>query len=169
MNATTLFAPRRPRGNRQTSEPVTPDYLRARHPELLEALGSILRHPRSLARPLSSWRPPTKTLPPTPGGPELTVALSRHRVGPRVKARIRGWGEKRTPAYLVSARITEPTGAAPSQQVAEAWIRALVGDGVDEAVHEIASRTAITYVWVTDAAYRPISSPASLFAGLFAA
>ena len=132
----------------------------------LTAVRSILRHPRSLARPTASWRPPQARL--TAGKHQaLTAALSRYRVGPLAQSRVRGYGEQRTPAYVVSVRITAPSGAAPSAPLAEAWIRALVPREFINTVHRIDTNfeTAAIYAWLVDANYIPVQAPASIFAG----
>ena len=51
--------------------------------------------------------------------------------------------------------------------VAEAWIRAIVPQDMINAVHLIDRKddTAAIYVWLVDANYVPIHSPASMFAG----
>lgn len=139
---------------------------RLRHSEArtLRELGSVLRHPRSLARPGADWRPPSR---PLPGG-RLTLALTRHRVGERVRARVRGFGENRVPPYLVTARITDSRGDV-DPVLAEAWIRAFVEESLIDAVHEVPSGRAATFVWLVDARFLPVHSPASLFAGFTAA
>lgn len=134
-----------------------------RHPDTLGNLSTMIRHPRSLSRPIPTWRPPTLKLPRFTGLPHLTASVTRLRVGPRAQARLLGYGEDRTAAYLVSVRITNPIGAPVATDVAEAWIRALLGDHSIGAVHELGG-TAPTYVWLTDGSYLPIPSPASLFA-----
>ncbi|MHA2788674.1 hypothetical protein ACXZ66_05940 [Corynebacterium sp. S7] len=134
-----------------------------KHAELLSQISSILHHPRSLARPLASWRPPTKALPGIAGGAPLTMAISRHRVGPRVQARLQGYGETRHPAYLISIRITDPTGSPAPRDIAEEWIRALLPLNIEGAVHELSSHTAVTYVWIVDGKFQPLQSPASMF------
>ena len=137
--------------------------LRRHEADTLRDIHSILHHPRSLARPTATWRPPGKTLP-----DGLRVTVTRHRVGERVKARVLGFGEDREPAYLVTLRITDARGAVDPVR-AEGWVRALVENALVDAVHEIFSGSAATYVWLVDAAHHPVHSPASLFAGFSAA
>lgn len=139
-----------------------------RHPDSLAALRSIIRHPRSLARPGASWRPPIKTLPRVDGA-ELTVAVTRRRVGPRARARVRGYGETNTPAYIIELRLTDSSGLRAQPRTTEAWVRALIPAEHIGAVHEIPGPRATSYVWLTDAAYTPVRSPASMFEGLQAA
>lgn len=139
--------------------------LRDTQPLTLRALNSIMRHPRSLARPVPTWRPPAKHLPAVDGGAELTATITRHRVGPRARARVRGFGETRSPAYIISVRVTAAVGnAVPGQ--AEAWIRALVPAEQVDAVHEISGSRPPTFCWLVDGHYRPVHSPASLFSGI---
>lgn len=157
--------------------------------ETVSKLRTVLRHPRSLARPVASWRPPTLALPAVGAAPPLTIALTRYRVGPVAKARVRGYGATREPAYLISARITDTTGPLRSDAAlvaAEAWVRAAVspapisadedtsrpplaavdtphdGYGAD-AVHEITTSSAATFVWLVDRDFRPVPSPLSMF------
>ena len=132
----------------------------------LTAIRSILRHPRSLARPTASWRPPQARLS-AANHHTLTAALSRYRVGPLAQSRVRGYGEQRTPAYVVSVRITAPSGDTPSAPLAEAWIRALIPPEFINAVHRIDTtfETVAIYAWLVDANYILVHSPASIFAG----
>ncbi|AKK10847.1 hypothetical protein [Corynebacterium uterequi] len=135
----------------------------------LEALHAAVVHPRSLARPTATWRPPTVTLPHPAGRGGFTAAVSRYRVGPKVRARLLGYGETRTPVYLVTIRITQPSGLPVPRARSDAWMAELVGERELGAVHDVGSRCAATYVWLVDAAYRPVRSPASLFVGYHAA
>lgn len=132
------------------------------HPRTLGMLTTMIRHPRSLARQMASWRPPSIDLPRTSGLPALTATLTRHRVGPRARARVLGYGEDHEPAYVVSVRITDPSGAEVSPAAAETWVRAAVGNDHADSVHEIAGTT---FVWLVDGSYQPVRSPASLFQG----
>lgn len=141
------------------------DDLRHHHGETLQALNSILRHPRSLARPVPTWRPPSKHLPASHGGEALTATLTRHRVGPRARARVRGFGELREPAYLVAVRLTHPCGRRIDPRLAEAWIRALVPAELINTVHELTGTQPPTFCWLVDGHYHPVMSPASLFYG----
>lgn len=134
-----------------------------RHTETLANLTTMIHHPRSLSRPHAAWRPPSLRLPRVAGHPPLTVSVARHRVGPRARARILGYGQDRTPVYLVSLRVTDPLGGHVDTRLSEGWIRALLGDSAAGAVHELRG-SATTYVWLVDSGYRPVPSPASLFA-----
>lgn len=154
-------------GSTAVPDPLTAaEQIRSREPDTLHALTSILHHPRSLARPLPTWRPPSKQLPAVLGGRELNATLTRHRVGPKVKARVRGFGETREPAYVISVRLTDPQGRTPTPGLAEAWIRALVPAELIDAVHEIGSGRAPTYCWLVDGHHLPVRSPSSLFSGM---
>lgn len=86
-------------------------------------------------------------------------------MGERAKARVLGYGEKRVPSYLVTVRITDPTGRPVAPSLAEAWVRALVPEELVSAVHEISSSSAATFVWLVDSTYTPVHSPLSLFEG----
>lgn len=145
------------------------DFLGSHEATTLADIHSMIHHPRSLSRPLATWRPPTKTLPRIPGHGLHTLAITRHRVGERARARVRGYGEELTPAYLISLRITDRAGAPVDPAITEGWIRAIVGEAYIEAVHEIAGARSATYVWMVDGAYEPLRSPASLYAGFSSA
>ncbi|MDO5032006.1 hypothetical protein [Corynebacterium sp.] len=144
------------------------DTLHMLEHDCIEAIQGIIRHPRSLARPTSTWRPPLKKLPAVdidglePVGLNLTVA--RHRVGARAQARVLGFGEHRVPSYLITVRITDPAGQPVPPELAEGWVRALVPEHLVSAVHEITSSSASTFVWLVDSSYVPVHSPVSLFA-----
>lgn len=131
----------------------------------LHRLHTIMRHPRSLARPLPSWRPPRIRLPLRPY-PELTTTLTRYRVGPRTRALISRGDELHTPAYLVSLRFSRPDGGPVHPQLSEAWVRALVGENRADTVHVLHEEHAPTYCWLVDAEFRSLRSPASLFDGV---
>ncbi|MCT1613419.1 hypothetical protein M3B02_03485 [Corynebacterium sanguinis] len=143
--------------------------ISSRHPLAIDDLHSIIHHPRSLARPTAAWRPPVKNLPAHRGGPLLVAAITRRRVGPRARARIQGWGEPHVPAYLIEVRFTDTSGAIVDPHLTEAWIRSLVTEDYADAVHEIASPKAVTYVWLVDTHFTPVSSPPSMFDGMTAA
>lgn len=143
--------------------------ITTRFPDTIDALHAIMHHPRSLSRPTAAWRPPVKALPRFGGGPQLSAAVTRRRVGPRARARIRGYGQTQVPAYLLEVRITDASGLPADRQLTEAWIRALVPDDVIDAVHELPSPRAATYVWLVDGQFNPIASPPSMFEGLTAA
>ena len=136
--------------------------------DTIESITAILHHPRSLARPTPTWRPPIKQLPTPAGGPggEYCMSITRHRVGSRVKARVRGFGQDRIPAYLITIRITENFGQTVEPAVAEGWVRTLVPAEMVDAVHEVSRGPNATYVWLVDSSYQPVRSPESLFVGL---
>ncbi|WP_293769700.1 hypothetical protein [uncultured Corynebacterium sp.] len=148
-------------------------------PDTINELHMMMRHPRSLARPMATWRPPRKDLPVLPRSGDLhtdavtaqrlTSTLTRYRVGPRARARVHSYGETREPAYLISLRVTSPEGTAPSPVLAEAWMRALVDESRADAVHEIATSSATTFVWLVDRDFVPVHSPVSLFEDFAAA
>lgn len=137
--------------------------------ETVEKIHAILHHPRSLARPTAAWRPPVLKLPGVAGQPPLIAAMTRRRVGERVRARVRGFGERRAPAYLLSVRITDPHDREVPAALAEGWIRSLIEPALAGAVHEIEGGGATTYVWLVDSAFNPVHSPNSLFEGFAAA
>lgn len=143
--------------------------LRERHAETLDAVNAVLHHPRSLSRPTASWRPPVVKLPRTDFGPQLSVAVTRRRVGPRARARIQGYGETQVPAYLVEMRISEASGVPVDTELTEAWVRAMVPEDHAHAVHELPAARAVSYVWLVDGTFTPIASPPSMFEGLTAA
>ncbi|WP_066527614.1 hypothetical protein [Corynebacterium bouchesdurhonense] len=110
-----------------------------------------------------------KSLPRFDGGPQLSAAVTRRRVGPRARARIRGYGETQVPAYLVELRITDTSGLPADRRYTEAWVRALVPEDAIDAVHELPAARAASYVWLVDGQFNPIASPPSMFEGLSAA
>lgn len=136
------------------------------HSLTVDALQSIMRHPRSLNRDIANWRPPIKQLPGIGGQGDLTASVSRFRVGPRAISRIRGYGERRKPVYLIRLRITDPAGLPVQREIAEGWVRALVPPHAASSVHEIPSGQTATFVWMVDSDYQPLRSPSSMFAGL---
>ncbi|QPK79947.1 hypothetical protein G7Y31_04445 [Corynebacterium lizhenjunii] len=135
----------------------------------LQSAESILTHPRSLARPVPDWRPPTLRLPAVGEFPSLNLALTRYRVGPRVKARLRGYGEPRVPAFLVVARLSDPQGRTTDGRLTHAWVSCLVQPESSHVVHEITSSSSATFVWLVDRDYTPVASPLSLFEDFSAA
>lgn len=143
--------------------------IRTTHSDALGRFEAVIHHPRSLARPTPAWRPPTRELPRIGHGPQLKVAVTRRRVGPRAKARIKGYGESHIPANLIEVRFTDVTGITVDRDLAEAWVRALVPSNMAGAVHEVYSPTGTTFVWLVDGTFTPIYSPASMFEGLAAA
>lgn len=151
-----------------TTAAYTAEILR-HHTDTVAALRSIIHHPRSLARPTSTWRPPTKSLPRIGSGPRLKAAITRRRVGPRALARLRDYGQTQVPAYLVDLRLTDSSGQPTDYRVTEAWARALVPDEVIEAVHEVPSLRAVSYIWLVDSEFNPVAAPATMFADLPAA
>lgn len=142
--------------------------IQTRFPQAIDAIEAIIHHPRSLSRPTAAWRPPVKSLPRIGAGPQLTAAVTRRRVGPRARARIRGYGESQVPAYLVELRITDASGVPADRRLTEAWVRALIPEESISAVHELPSARAATYVWLVDGTFTPIASPSSMFEGLAA-
>ena len=144
---------------------VTTEILFA-HSETVDSIRAIMRHPRSLNRDIADWRPPKKKLPGVINEGELTASISRFRVGPRAVSRIRGYGERRKPAYLIRLRITDPTGYDVRHDIAEGWVRALVPPHAASSIHEIPTGQAATFVWMVDRDYQPLRSPSSMFAGL---
>lgn len=149
--------------------PLDAAQLRDRHPETLDAISAVMHHPRSLSRPTATWRPPVLTLPREGNGPQLSVAVTRRRVGPRARARIRGFGQDQVPAYLIELRVADTSGVPTDRRLAEAWVRALLPDDCAHTVHELPSARAATYVWLVDGTFGPIESPSSMFEGLAAA
>ncbi|AWB82145.1 hypothetical protein C3B44_07045 [Corynebacterium yudongzhengii] len=141
------------------------DRIAQRHHDVLGTLYTMLRHPRSLARTSAAWRPITLGLPAVSGYPELSASVTRHRVGPRARARALGYGGRSEPAYVIAIRITDPAGGRVDPTLSEAWLRALVGELHIECVHELGDGHTLTFVWLADAHYQPVPSPSSLFAG----
>lgn len=138
------------------------EYIQHCFPQLLGSLDMTLRHPRSLSRPTPQWRPPVIKLPALPGESELKVSITRRRVGAKARARLHGFGEA-TPAYLLTARVTSPKGYYVEPNIAEGWIRALIGEASIDCVHVIESGQAATFLWLVDGKFNPLHSPASMF------
>lgn len=143
--------------------------IREQHPEMIQSAQAVMHHPRSLSRPTAAWRPPVVTLPRVANGPQLTLAVTRRRVGPRARARIQGYGGEQIPAYLIEVRIADTTGALVDTVLTEAWVRAIIPNDCAHAVHELAGTRTANYVWLVDGAFHPIASPSSMFEGLSAA
>ncbi|MCF4006917.1 hypothetical protein L1O03_06960 [Corynebacterium uropygiale] len=141
------------------------EQIRAHATDELHRLHAIMRHPRSLARPLPSWRPPRIRLPLRPY-PELTATLTRYRVGPRTRALVSGGDDLRIPAYLISLRFSRADGGTVRPQLSEAWVRGMVGEHRADTVHVLDEDHAPTYCWLVDSEFRPLRSPASLFEGV---
>lgn len=133
-------------------------YVRANHLPELEKFSNVLAHPRSLARPMPNWRPPKVQLADT-----LQVTIARYRVGNKVRARLRGFGETRNPAYAVSARFTDTTGRPVPAAEASAWLRACLPIDATYSLHELLDESAPTFCWLIDSHFCPLESPASLF------
>ncbi len=66
-------------------------------------------------------------------------------------------------------RLTDSSGQPTDYRVTEAWARALVPDEVIEAVHEVPSLRAVSYIWLVDSEFNPVAAPATMFADLPAA
>lgn len=172
LNFTRRFTRRNEQGlaqiNKVDSAERYANLIKEHCPQELATITSVLRHPRSLARPIPSWRPPQIKLPTLPTQASntsgLVLVLTRHRVGPRAQARVRGFGEQRNPAYLITLRLSDPKGAEVDPQLAEAWVRALTPDACNGSIHEISHEPTPTYRWLVDGHYVPLSAPASLFA-----
>lgn len=87
----------------------------------------------------------------------------------RERARLRSYGQTQVPAYLVDLHLTNASGQPPDCRVTEAWARALVPDDAIEAVHEVPSLRAVSYVWLADSDFNPVAAPVAMFANLPAA
>ncbi|WP_053546109.1 hypothetical protein [Corynebacterium deserti] len=132
-------------------------------PTALTDVSSMMRHPRSLARSIPTWRPPSIPLPTLPGEDSLTLTLSRHRAGPAARQIIRDFGETRQAAYLITVRISSPEGYKVSNRLAEGWIRALTNSAEAGSIHQLTDESTPTFCWIVDAHFTPIKSPAYLF------
>lgn len=137
--------------------------LRRLHCTSLETVAMTMKHPRSLARNTASWRPPTIHMPAKSAVDPIAITVTRHRVGHLARARIRGYGESRTPAYMIAIRLTSPEGRTIGKTEAETWARALLPDSGRFSVHRIDGLGAPTFCWIVDQHFIPIESPASLF------
>ncbi len=149
----------------------TANIIRTEHVDDLLDIWSIIKHPRSLTRPESHWRPPTKRLPtitqiPATNTDQFSAVISRHRVGPKIQHQLHVFNEatERQAAYVITFRITHTDGIGQiPHYLAEGWVRALVGEKSIDCVHEIRYPSTSAYIWVVDGSFRPIHSPASLF------
>lgn len=139
------------------------DYLRRAYANSLDTVAMTIKHPRSLARGTAAWRPPTIRMNAQGEISPISLTITRHRVGHLARARIRGYGETRTPAYMVMIRLTAPDGRTITSNEAQAWINALLPDSGSFSVHEVEGLGARTYCWIVDQHFTPIESPASLF------
>lgn len=134
------------------------------HPDILERLHSTMHHPRSLARPMATWRPPTITLPDPSRDTNLCTTLTRRRVGPQAVHFMAEYNAHApAPAYVISMRITRPTGATLPRRFCEAWVRAFVGETAQDCIHYVEERRSMTFFWLVDAHFRPLPSPAAMF------
>ncbi|QGU01741.1 hypothetical protein CKALI_04310 [Corynebacterium kalinowskii] len=150
--------------NTQTSAfTATVDFLRRVHFTSLATVGMTIKHPRSLARSTAAWRPPTIRVSAQGELSPINFTITRHRVGHLARARIRGYGETRTPAYMIMVRLTAPDGRAIEGHEARTWMRAILPDTGSFSLHGIDGLGAPTYCWVVDQHFTPIESPASLF------
>ncbi|MCQ9351991.1 hypothetical protein NQ015_03775 [Corynebacterium sp. 153RC1] len=154
--------PMAPRPLHEHSASELASHIARAFPQTLSKVGMALHHPRSLARPTPTWRPPTFHLPQLPGEDDLQVSITRRRVGAKAKARLQGFGEA-PPAYLITARVTSPKGYYVQPNIAEAWVRALVGEQRIDCVHVIESGQAATFLWLVDGHFQPLHSPARMF------
>lgn len=136
------------------------DIIRAVHPATLRSLHGLISHPRSLARPTGTWRPPRITIPCVTGydAPHLVATVSRYRADRSTAVSVIAAGATRTPAYVVIVRISRPDGHAVARETAEAWVRALIPELSISAVHELTDESTPTYCWVIDGSYQPLPS-----------
>ena len=133
------------------------------HSSTLDAIRSILAHPRALTRESAQWRPPSKKLPAVAGMPPLVITLQRTRLGTQARDMIARFGEQRPAAFLLTARFASPTGAKVRSEWAHAWMRALLLDDDSFDMHELLAESTPTICWVSDRHLRPVRSPGALF------
>ncbi|WP_080795535.1 hypothetical protein [Corynebacterium pacaense] len=149
-------------------QPSSTDYAEHLHevfPTVLSDVGSMMRHPRSLARPIPTWRPPRIQLPPLPGTDPLSLTLSRHCVGRETRDLLTASGGEGEPAYLITVRLSNADGYRVSAPLAEGWVRALLTGQNITSVHELRDEATPTFCWLVDSHFLPVPSPASLFQG----
>ena len=135
----------------------------------IDNLLTVISHPRSLARHEGDWRPPSLTLPAGPHRPALTVTVSKYRTGERVCTFMRHSGYQDQPAYLVTLRFSDASGAPVSPDDAQWWIDRLAFDTLgapDGAVYSVTGESSPTYCWLVRGDYSPISSPVNVFSSL---
>ncbi|MCK7642954.1 hypothetical protein JIM95_008590 [Corynebacterium sp. CCM 8835] len=139
--------------------------VRTRFASELAAVHSMMRHPRSLARPSATWRPPSALIPGFGDHPRMKVTLQRYLVGEAVRVRLLAEGVHRSPAYLVTLRLTTPTGVRIEPALAEAWAAAIAGPGSGDCVFELTDEPAPTFCWLVERSFLPIPAPDQLFDG----
>lgn len=124
-----------------------------------------MRHPRSLARPSATWRPPSTVVPATDGHPRMNVTVHRYLVGEAVRARLLSQGVHRSPAYLVTLRLTAPTGERIVPSMARDWAVAVAGPDSGDCVFELTAEPAPTFCWLVEQSFRPVPAPDHFFDG----
>ena len=139
--------------------------VRTRFAPQLAAVHSMMRHPRSLARPSATWRPPSAPIPEFGRYPRMKVTLQRYLVGEAVRTRLLAEGISRSPAYLVTLRLTSPTGERIESTLAEAWAAAIAGPDGGDCVFELTGEPAPTFCWLVGRSFLPIPAPDRLFDG----
>ena len=95
----------------------------------------------------------------------MKATLQRYLVGDAVRARLIAEGVHRSPAYLVTLRLTTPTGARIEPALAEAWAAAIAGPGSGDCVFELTDEPAPTFCWLVERSFLPIPAPDQLFDG----
>ena len=145
--------------------------IRSHHADLLCDVWSIIKHPRSLARPNANWQAPVKQLPAIdtlkflPWAKDLQLSVTRLRVGPKIRHQLHVFNEatKRQAAYIITVQFHSPLARGIPQYFTEGWIHAVVGEKYLDCVHHLTGHVTSTYIWVVDSQFQPIHSPASLF------
>ncbi|MBI9000154.1 hypothetical protein M0E87_07515 [Corynebacterium sp. CCM 9185] len=95
----------------------------------------------------------------------MKATLQRYLVGEAVRTRLRTEGVTRTPAYLITLRLTAPTGERIDPARAEAWATAVAGPESDGCVFELTGEPAPTFCWIVERAFHPVPAPDQLFDG----
>lgn len=139
--------------------------VRNRFAPQLAVVHSMMRHPRSLARPSATWRPPSAAIPELGRYPRMKVTLQRYLVGEPVRTRLLAEGIARSPAYLVTLRLTSPTGERIEPALAEAWATAIAGPDSGDCVLELTGEPAPTFCWLVERSFLPIPAPDRIFDG----
>lgn len=135
----------------------------------MDELASVIAHPRSLARPSAQWRPPTVQFPRTSTLPAVSATISKYRTGRSVVAFMHRAGYDDIPAYLVSLRLTDPSGTPLSLADSQQWVDSIAFatfDAPPGSVYHVVGEPTPTFCWLVNGSYAPISSPIEVFTAL---
>lgn len=132
------------------------------------AATSIIHHPRSLARPAVSWRPPQLKLPAQGKLPALTMTiLRRHVSSPIAKKYHEQAPGSSSPAYLIEARFTmdQDCFSQAGTTAAAWWLTRIATPGDADWIHCVQLGNALLAYWLVDGSFTPIAAPENLITG----